>query len=314
MAFPTSPTNGQQANVNGITYTYSSARTAWTVTSSFLDTFTGNALIANSASITNELSAGSIVSGNILPAANNTYSLGNATTVWTDLYLANSTIYLGEATIGASGANLILPSTVQIGNAVLTESGGSLAMPENMTATTMSVSGNITGSYFLGNGALLSGITVDSTSIQNGNSNVQVQANGTVNVSVTSTADVAVFSTTGVSVVGNITGGNITTGGTLSAVTIVESSSITLKENIRPIEHPLESILQLLGVMYDRKDGSTKNEIGLLAEDVYKIIPNIVSLDDKGNPAGVMYTKLSIYLLETIKKLHSEVEQLKRDR
>jgi hypothetical protein len=59
--------------------------------------------------------------------------------------LANSTIYLGEATIGASGANLILPSTVQIGNAVLTESGGSLAMPENMSATTMSVSGSITG-------------------------------------------------------------------------------------------------------------------------------------------------------------------------
>lgn len=302
MAFPTSPTNGQLANVNGVTYTYSSARTAWTVTSSFPDSVTANAIIANSATI-----SGSITSGNILPAANNTYSLGNATTVWTDLYLANSTIYLGQATIGASGANLVLPSTVQIGNAVLTESGGSLAMPENMTATTMSVSGNITGSYFLGNGSQLTGI--DATSIQSGNSNVRVQANSNVTVGVAGTANVAEFSTAGVSVVGNIT-----TSGTLSAVTIVESSSITLKENIRPIEHPLESILQLLGVMYDRKDGSTKNEIGLLAEDVYKILPNIVSLDDKGNPAGVMYTKLSIYLLETIKKLHSEVEQLKRDR
>lgn len=206
MAFPTSPTDGQLANVNGVTYTYSSARTAWTVTSSFLDTFTGNALIANSATVTGEVSAGSIVSGNILPAANNTYSLGNATTVWTDLYLSNSTIYLGEATIGASGANLMLPSTVQIGNAVLTESGGSLAMPENMTATTMSVSGNITGSYFLGNGALLSGITVDSTSIQNGNSNVQVLANGVVNVSVTGTANVATFETGGVNVAGNVQG------------------------------------------------------------------------------------------------------------
>lgn len=207
MAFPTSPVNGQQANVNGITYTYSSARSAWTVTSSFLDTFTGNALIANSATISNELSAGSIVTGNILPAANNTYSLGNATTVWTDLYLSNSTIYLGEATIGASGANLVLPATVQIGNAVLTESGGSLAMPENMAATTMSASGNITGSYFLGNGSQLTGI--DATSIQNGNSNVRVQANSSVTVGVTGTANVAVFSTTGVSVAGNITAGNV---------------------------------------------------------------------------------------------------------
>lgn len=30
MAFPTSPTNGQTANVNGITYTYSSTDNAWT--------------------------------------------------------------------------------------------------------------------------------------------------------------------------------------------------------------------------------------------------------------------------------------------
>lgn len=209
MAFPTSPTNGQQANVNGITYTYSSARSAWTVTSSFLDTFTGNALIANSATVTGEVSAGSIVSGNILPAANNVYSLGNATTVWTDLYLSNSTIYLGEATIGASGANLVLPSTVQIGNAVLTESNGNLALPENMTATTMSASGNITASYFLGNGSQLTGI--DATSIQSGNSNVRVQANSNVTVGVAGTANVAVFSTAGVSVVGNIAAGNVLT-------------------------------------------------------------------------------------------------------
>ena len=34
MAFPSSPTNGQQVTVNGVVYTYSSALTAWTVTSS----------------------------------------------------------------------------------------------------------------------------------------------------------------------------------------------------------------------------------------------------------------------------------------
>jgi hypothetical protein len=169
MAFPTSPTDGQLANVNGVTYTYSSARTAWTVTSSFLDTFTGNALIANSATITGELSADFITSGNILPAANNTYSLGNATTVWTDLYLANSTIYLGQATIGASGANLVLPSTVQIGNAVLTESGGSLAMPENMSATSMVVSGNVAAGNVSTVGEISAGVGTFSGNISVGN-------------------------------------------------------------------------------------------------------------------------------------------------
>jgi hypothetical protein len=150
MAFPTDPTNGDKANVNGVTYTYSSALTAWTVTSNFLDTFTGNALIANSAtiadsaSISGQLSVSNIVSHNILPAANNLYSLGSVSSVWSDLYLANSTIYLGEATIGASGANLLLPASVHIGNAVLSESNGNLVMPENMSATAMIVSGNVT--------------------------------------------------------------------------------------------------------------------------------------------------------------------------
>jgi len=34
MAFPASPTNGQVATVNGISYTYASATTSWTRTSS----------------------------------------------------------------------------------------------------------------------------------------------------------------------------------------------------------------------------------------------------------------------------------------
>jgi len=39
MAFPTSPTNGQQANINGITYTYSNTLPAWTVSTSVSNTF-----------------------------------------------------------------------------------------------------------------------------------------------------------------------------------------------------------------------------------------------------------------------------------
>jgi hypothetical protein len=34
MAFPTSPTNGQQTTINGVIYTYSTALTAWTVATS----------------------------------------------------------------------------------------------------------------------------------------------------------------------------------------------------------------------------------------------------------------------------------------
>lgn len=92
---------------------------------------------------------------------------------------------------------------------------------------------------------------------------------------------------------------------TLTATSITETSSIALKENVSPISNALDSILQLTGVTYDRKDGSSKNEAGLIKEEVEKILPNIVSGD------GIQYTKLTAYLIEAVKQLTEEVNRLK---
>jgi hypothetical protein len=110
---------------------------------------------------------------------------------------------------------------------------------------------------------------------------------------------------------GNVTGANLTTAGTLTAATVTETSSLALKENFRPIENPLEKVMQLLGKIYDRKDGSSKDEAGLVAEDVYKIIPNLVKTDSNGNPESVFYSRLTVYLLESIKVLNDEIAELK---
>jgi hypothetical protein len=93
--------------------------------------------------------------------------------------------------------------------------------------------------------------------------------------------------------------------GTLVATSITETSSITLKQNINPIENALLLISKLDGVTYDRKDGSSKNEAGLIAEDVQKILPNLVSSD------GIQYTKLTAYLIEAVKTLKKEIDDLK---
>ena len=98
---------------------------------------------------------------------------------------------------------------------------------------------------------------------------------------------------------------------TMTATTIVEDSSIALKENINPISNALDIITKLDGVTYDRKDGSTKNEPGLIAETVNEILPNLVSKDSDGNPVGINYTKFSAYLIEALKELASEVNRLK---
>jgi hypothetical protein len=106
-----------------------------------------------------------------------------------------------------------------------------------------------------------------------------------------------------------VTGG-MGVSGTLYTAGLTETSSIVFKENIAPIDNALETVLQLFGVTYDRKD-TNEHEAGLIAEQVYKIAPDLVSLDSNGKPHGIKYTKISAYLIESIKTLQQEIEKLK---
>jgi hypothetical protein len=53
------------------------------------------------------------------------------------------------------------------------------------------------------------------------------------------------------------------------------------------------------------------HEAGLIAEEVEKILPSMVARDENGNPNGVKYSKLTAYLIEAIKTLKTEIENLK---
>ena len=106
-----------------------------------------------------------------------------------------------------------------------------------------------------------------------------------------------------------VTGG-LGVGGTIYTVGLVETSSIAFKENVNPIVGALEAILKLTGVTYDRKDNKS-HEAGLIAEHVYKHAPDLVALDEHGKPYGIHYTKISAYLIECIKSLQLEINELK---
>jgi len=134
----------------------------------------------------------------------------------------------------------------------------------------------------------------------------------------TGTLSSTIFSGSVTSASATITGGTIngtTIGATTAAAatftTITETSSAALKENIKPIENALESICALTGMIYDRRDGSSKNEAGLIAEQVEKILPNMVTRDQNGQPHGLYYSKLSAYLIESIKTLKNEIDFVK---
>jgi len=99
-----------------------------------------------------------------------------------------------------------------------------------LTGGIISATGNVAGNFFIGNGSALTGI--DATGIQSGTSNVKVvSSGGNATISIGGTSNVAVFATTGAfitgvtSASGNVTGGNLLTGGLISSTGTITGTS-----------------------------------------------------------------------------------------
>ncbi len=92
---------------------------------------------------------------------------------------------------------------------------------------------------------------------------------------------------------------------------ITELSAGDLKTNISPIETPLDKVKSLTGVEFNWKDDTeSSREYGLIAEEVAKITPNLVSYQNE-KPSGVKYSKVVALLIEAMKQQQSEIEILK---
>jgi len=198
---------GNGSALTGITTSYNNSNVA-----SYLPTYTGsfpilNGLVSTSGNISGAyiLGNGSQLTGipasytnsnvatflsgsvgNIIPAANVTYNLGNSTNQWKDLWVSNATIYMNSVPVTLGSGNILSVG----GQPVLT----------NNSNTTVSTTGNITGNYIFGNGSQLSGIASSY-----GNANVAVYLPAYT---------------------GNLSPGNIATAGIVSAVGNVSGSYI----------------------------------------------------------------------------------------
>ncbi len=89
------------------------------------------------------------------------------------------------------------------------------------------------------------------------------------------------------------------------------SSSRRWKTNINTLRGALDKVEQLRGVSYDRKD-SGKHEIGVIAEEVGAVVPEVVSWDKNGTDAlGVDYAHLTALLIEATKEQQSLIREQK---
>jgi hypothetical protein len=116
---------------------------------------------------------------------------------------------------------------------------------------------------------------------------------------------------------GAITGGNVSSSkltynpstGLLSAVSMTSTSDEGLKENIQTIENALNTTEKLRGVRFTWKDNGI-NSIGLIAQEVEKILPEVVFETD--GVKSVAYDNIIGLLVEAIKELNKRVEELEK--
>ncbi len=86
-------------------------------------------------------------------------------------------------------------------------------------------------------------------------------------------------------------------------------SSRRWKKNIQPIDGALDKVLKLNGVTFDWK-ANDRHDIGMIAEDVGKIIPEVVEYEENGTDAkSLNYDKLVAVLVEALKEQQKKQEQ-----
>jgi hypothetical protein len=98
--------------------------------------------------------------------------------------------------------------------------------------------------------------------------------------------------------------GDVTVAGLL-----FQNSDVQLKKNIKPLSNSLQQLQQLNGYTYQWKDDnrSKKEQIGLLAQEIQQVFPQLVASDDKGE-LSVNYTGLIPVLLEAVKAQQKQID------
>ena len=269
-------------------------------------------------------------------------------TTITDLTIVNlTTVNETASVIFSSGSNRFgdfgndtheFTGSVQITGS-LTTIGASTATSFNgvINATNGVISGSTQLIATLPSGVISGSSQVDATATTNFNSGIKTKLDAegvisgssqvtrtlqqitdtgasTSNAITISNATASTTKTTGALVVtGGIgTSGDIFAGGDIVAYA---SSDIRLKDNVELISNPLQKINQIGGYSFvwneEKQDTYKGKDYGVIAQEIEQILPELVDTRDNGYKA-VKYDKLVSLLVECIKDLSKQMEQLKQ--
>jgi hypothetical protein len=178
---------------------------------------------------------------------------------------------------------------------------GKIGIGKTDPATKLDVDGTVTAIAFVGDGSGLTNLGVSSqwTDIEGGGIYYNGGNGGNVGIGTTSPGNYKL----------RVEGTAFSTGGW-------ESSDARLKENVEGLTNVLNKVLNLTGVYYDWKVNEYPDrglpegrQIGLIAQEVEKVFPELVNTGDDGYKA-LAYDRLTAILLEAVKEQQAEIESL----
>jgi hypothetical protein len=267
------------------------------------------------------------ISASLIPQSTNAFDLGSATNIWRDLYISTGSIKF------VAGTTVVKEITLATFTGLESATG-------SINSLTASISPRLTNLETTSASVNISVSSLNSFSAsENTKSSTLATYTGSIDTKFTavaaSTASLNTF-TASLSTTSNVRFGSLGIGmaatgtsGRIDAandIVAFSTSDIRLKENIVPIPNALDKISKISGNTYDwrveLKDvhGYEGNDVGVIAQEVEAVLPQLVQDRDNGYKA-VKYDKLIALLIEGIKEqqiqIHSltiEIEKLKESK
>lgn len=301
LVFPSSATI---ATLSGTTLGYASA----SLTTASIASGTVSNLIATNAGI-GSASITTVTGTTIGAVASST--IRGVSGVITNFNASSATITTLTAT--SSTITTLKSTSATIDNLTVTSLNASITLPSSATIATLS---GTTLGYGSASITTVTGTTIGTTAgstIRGSSGAIGVLSSTTFSASSASITGLSATSAAigkfaaGSSSVGNLfSSGNITANGNVTAY-----SDIRVKDNIQPIQHAVERILNINGVTYTRTDMEDKirRYAGVIAQDVEEVFPEAVF--SNGEVKTVDYNATIGLIIEAIKEQQADIERLK---
>lgn len=247
----------------------------------------------------------------MLGATGNKITGSNNTAIGQTAMLAAITTAAGNTVIGQAAANK------------LTTGGTNVIIGQGVASTTLTTgSGNI----LIGNSSVIDAATnsTSNTLVLGNNATTPVISSTSINSTPTTTLN-GIVNMPGLSSSSAATTGTVcwtTVSGLLNVDTTTTCllSAMRFKKEIKDSEFGLEEVMKMRPRTFKYDIGSNeinlqRRQVGFVAEEMYKVVPELVSLEPNGKDLkSVAYQNLTAVLVKAIQEQQKQIDRIENDR